>query len=63
MATYRNTAGEPRFVPLVERVIEDGDTFDVPDEIAANLAFSPEIFAEVVPPKSAAKKPATPKEK
>lgn len=38
MATLRNTNPiSPVFLPLIGRVLEAGETFDVPDEQAANL--------------------------
>ena len=62
MAKYKNVAGEPRELRFLNRVVEDGEVFEVRDDIAKNLVFSPEIFQEITPAKSKpAKKAAPPK--
>lgn len=51
MATVRNIAGEERFIPLANRVVADGDTFEVDDDIFDSVEFSPAVFEVVVPPR------------
>ena len=47
MAMVRNGAGEPRDIPLAGGVVEDGDTFEVDDDIFDSVHFSEGLF-EVV---------------
>lgn len=53
MAEYRNITEGVLWVPLVDRAIQPGETFEVDDETARELAFSDEIFETVVAPPSA----------
>ena len=61
MSLVRNVSGGPLAVPLLDRVVEDGETVDVPDVQADGV--SPIIWPDnrwepVTPPKVAAEKPA-----
>lgn len=40
MAKYKNTFGEERWLPLIGKAVEDGETFEIPDAIARQNDFS-----------------------
>lgn len=49
MATIRNVAGEERWIPSAGAVIDDHDTFEVPDELFYSMSFGDD-FEVVEPP-------------
>lgn len=53
MAEYRNITDDDLWVPLANRTIEPGESFEVDDDVARDLAFSDEIFETVVAPPAA----------
>ena len=50
MAEYRNRTDSELWVPLVDKAVGPGESFEVDDEVAREHAFSPEIFETVVEP-------------
>jgi hypothetical protein len=55
MATIRNIAGEARMIPLAGRVVEDGEEFEVDDDVFDNYSFHPDLFKVVDPPSKPSK--------
>ena len=51
MASVKNTSGEARYIPLADRVVEDGDEFEVDDTAFDEIHFGPG-FTVVIPPAS-----------
>lgn len=59
MAVVKNVAGEARNIPLAGGIVEDGDTFEVDDDVFAHFDWPEELFKVTTPPaKKAAKKAA-----
>lgn len=52
MAVVRNVAGDARDIPLAGRTVEDGDTFEIDDDVIWQYGW-PEDLYEIVdaPPK------------
>lgn len=50
MAEYRNITDDELWVPLVNRAVKPGETFEVDDDTARDLAFSDELFETVDAP-------------
>ena len=61
MSQVKNISGGPLDVPLLDRVVEDGETVEVPDVQAdgeSPIVWPPDKWQPVAPPKVAAEKPA-----
>ena len=61
MSLVKNVSGGPLDVPLLDRVVEDGETVDVPDVQAdgeSPIIWPPNRWEPVAPPKMGAEKPA-----
>jgi hypothetical protein len=59
MAEVRNIAGEPRYIPVAGGVVDDGESFEVDDDLFDSLDWHPDLFKVVTPPaKSKPKKTA-----
>ena len=63
MATIRNVSGEARWIPDAGVTVEDGDTFEVADELFEQREWPPENFEVVEPPKKTRKTAASSGEK
>lgn len=55
MATLRNASTVAQHIPSLNVVVAPGETFECPDDVAAELAERPD-FAKPTPPKPAAGK-------
>lgn len=61
MSLVKNISGGPLDVPLLDRVVEDGETVEVPDYQAdgvSPIVWPANRWEPVAPPKVAAEKPA-----
>ncbi len=61
MSLVKNVSGGPLDVPLLDRVVEDGETVEVPDVQAdgeSPIVWPPNRWEPVAAPKVAAEKPA-----
>ena len=61
MSRVKNVSGGQLDVPLLDRVVEDGETVEVPDVQAdgvSPIVWPPDKWQPVAPPKVAAEKPA-----
>jgi len=61
MSLVKNVSGGPLDVPLLDRVVEDGETVEVPDVQAdgeSPIAWPPNRWEPVAAPKVTAEKPA-----
>ncbi len=66
MSMKRNKSGGPLDVPLLDRVVEDGETVEVPDFQAdgeSPIIWPGDKWEDVAAPKVAAEKPAKTSEK
>ena len=51
MAEVRNIAGEAREIPAADgRIVEDGESFEVDDDLFDSMFWHPELFKVVTPP-------------
>jgi hypothetical protein len=54
MAKYKNITGEKVDARFLDRFLDVDEIVEIPDEIAVQYDFSPEIWKETTPPKPAA---------
>lgn len=60
MATYRILGDDDLYVAVIDRIVPAGETFEVDDDVARELAFAPDVYETLVEPK-ALPKPEQPK--
>ena len=50
MATYRILGDQEMYVAAIDKIVPPGETFDLEDDVARDMAFAPSLYEVVTEP-------------